>query len=288
MRFLHSLKIASELGKVPISLPVALSALTGYAMQSGSIGWGGRILFLGVLLMSCGSGALNQYQEKDIDSLMPRTRKRPIPSGRISPACVLWVAGGFAASGTVVLALAFPPGALLISWLTLFWYNLVYTPLKKITAFAVVPGSVTGALPPLIGWVAAGGNLADGNILLVSVFFFLGQIPHFWLLLLLLGDEYSMARLPNLKRMMNEDQIRRITFAWIITAMASAFIVMWLMIKVQTLLFILLFYLFYLLLSLSLSFFAEKELRIRSVFTKLNLLYLFMMIFLITDNLLRN
>jgi heme o synthase len=288
MRLLPSLKIASELGKVPISLPVALSALTGYCMYSGAIGWDGRILFLGVLLMSCASGALNQFQEKDIDALMPRTQNRPIPSKRISPVSVLWIAGGFALTGSVILLAALPVTALIISWITIFWYNLVYTPLKRISAFAVVPGSVTGALPPLIGWVAAGGNLFSENILLVSAFFFLGQIPHFWLLLLLFGDEYSLAGLPNLKKIMNESQIRRITFAWIITAMASAFIVMWLMVKVQTLLFMLLFYLFYLLLSLSLSFFAEKELRIRSVFIKLNLLYLFMMIFLIADSLLRN
>ena len=288
MRFLPSLKIASELGKVPISLPVALSALLGYVMQEGSIGWGGRILFLGVLLFSCGSGALNQYQERDIDPLMPRTRKRPIPSGRIAPKNALWIAGGFVVSGTVLLALAFPPAAVLISWLTLIWYNFIYTPLKKVTAFAVVPGSVTGALPPLIGWMAAGGSLTEGPILLVSAFFFLGQIPHFWLLLLMLGDEYSMAGLPNLKQKMNDGQLRRITFAWIITAMGAAFLVMWLVIKIQTLLFILLFYLFYLLLSVTMSFFAEKELRIRSVFLKLNFLYLFMMIFLIADSLLRN
>jgi len=287
MRVFTSLRIASELGKISISLPVALSALTGYAILTGEVGWGGRLLFLGVLLMSCGSGALNQFQERDIDALMERTRNRPVPSGRITPRGALVVAGIFILSGTFILTMVFPVWAVLLSWVTIAWYNLMYTPLKRKSAFAVIPGAVTGALPPMIGWVAAGGSPLNSAIVFVSIFFFIGQIPHFWLLLLLYGDEYDKAGLPSLKNLLNENQIRRITFAWIIAAMASAFLVMFTVIQNRTFLFILLFYSFYLLLSVTLSFYAERELRVRSVFLKLNFLYLFMMVLLIADGLMR-
>ncbi len=133
--------------------------------------------------MSCSSSALNHWQERDIDEKMPRTKNRPIPSGRISANGAFLVAVGFAVTGSVILLMTNPVVALILSWTTLFFYNAVYTPLKKVTAFAVIPGSMVGALPPMIGWGAAGGNLTSEVILLVATFFFIGQIPHFWLLL---------------------------------------------------------------------------------------------------------
>jgi len=145
-------KIIAELGKVRISLPVSLSALTGYVMFTGDLHAQAWLLALGVFFMSCSSGALNHWQESEIDAHMPRTKNRPIPTGKISRSGAFAVAVAFAAVGSVILILSNPVMALILSWITLFSYNVVYTPLKKVTAFAVIPGSMVGALPALSGW----------------------------------------------------------------------------------------------------------------------------------------
>jgi heme o synthase len=281
------LRIISELGKVRISLPVSLSALTGYVMFTGDIHAQAWLLALGVFFMSCSSGALNHWQESDIDAKMPRTKNRPIPSGKISRNGALAVAVGFAAVGSAILVLTNPVMALILSWVTLFSYNLVYTPLKKVTAFAVIPGSMVGALPPLIGWAGAGGNLTSEIILIVASFFFIGQIPHFWLLLLMFGDQYKLAGLPSLNQIFNDGQLKRITYTWILTTIAAALLVIFFVFSNQILMFVLLFYAFYLLFSLSIALFSQKEFAVRPAFLKLNLMYLLMMFFLIADALMR-
>jgi len=285
--FVAFLKIIIELGKVRIALPVALSALAGFTLYAGEIGSQGWLLALGVFLMSCGSGAINHWQEHKTDARMPRTQHRPIPSGRISVAGGLLVALFYVAAGSVVLFFTNPPVALGLSWTTLFFYNLVYTPLKKITAFAVIPGSMVGALPPLIGWTAAGGNITSEIILLVAVFFFIGQIPHFWLLLLMFGDQYKKAGMPSLNQLFSENQIKRITFTWVLTTVASALLVLFFIFTSKALLILLLGYTFYLLFSLSFSMLVKNELNVKQAFYKLNFLYLFMMLFLIADSLMR-
>ena len=275
------------MGKVRISLPIALSALTGYVMFTGTLNSQGWLLALGVFFMSCSSSALNHWQESDIDAKMPRTKGRPIPSGRISRKEAFMVVAGFAFVGSVILILTNPVIALILSWVTLFFYNLVYTPLKRVTAFAVIPGSMVGALPPMIGWTGAGGSLTSEVILLVSTFFFIGQIPHFWLLLLMFGDQYKLAGMPSLTQIFNEGQIKRITYTWVLTTIASALLVIFFVFTNPIIMFLLLFYTFYLLSSLTIAVFVQKELAVRPAFFKLNFLYLFMMFFLIADSLLR-
>ena len=287
LRLKSNFKIIVELGKVRISLPIALSALTGFVMFTGELNSQGWLLALGVFFMSCSSSSLNHWQESEIDAQMPRTKNRPIPSGKISRKGAFLVATGFALVGSVILILTNPIIALILSWATLFSYNLVYTPLKKVTAFAVIPGSMVGALPPMIGWAGAGGSLTSEVILLVATFFFIGQIPHFWLLLLMFGDQYKLAGMPSLNQIFNEGQLKRITYTWILTTIASALLVIFFVFTNQIIMFFLLFYTFYLLFSLTLAVFVQKELAVRPAFFKLNFLYLFMMFFLIADSLLR-
>ena len=270
-----------------ISLPVALSALSGYVLFTGELNSQAWLLALGVFLMSCSSGALNHWQERDIDSKMPRTKNRPIPSGKISANEAFLIALAFAIAGSILLFTSNPIMALILSWITLFFYNAVYTPLKKITAFAVIPGSMVGALPPVIGWAAAGGNITSEVILLVATFFFIGQIPHFWLLLMMFGEQYKMANLPSLNQIFNKNQLKRITYTWVLTTVASALLVIFFVLTNKLIIFALLFYTFYLLISLTIAVLVQKELKVRPAFFKLNFLYLFMMFFLIADALFR-
>jgi protoheme IX farnesyltransferase len=283
----HFLKIIVELGKVRIALPVALSALAGFVLYAGEINGQALLMALGVFLMACASGTLNHWQERKTDAKMPRTQSRPLPSGRITSPQGFMVALGYAAAGSLILLFSNPLTALVLSWATLASYNLIYTPLKKVTAFAVIPGSLVGALPPLIGWTAAGGQIFSETILIVATFFFIGQIPHFWLLLMLFGDQYKLAGLPSLTDIFSEVQLKRVTYAWVLTTIASAFLVLFFVFTSRILLFILLAYVLFLMISLSRSVIFRENFKVLQAFYQLNFLYLFMMLFLIAEGLLR-
>jgi protoheme IX farnesyltransferase len=133
------IRIILELGKVRISLPIALSALVGYTMMTGGLSGEVWMLMAGVFLMSCSSAAINHIQEYKTDALMPRTKNRPIPSGKISVKGAILVAISFFVYGAFILLTSFPPIVFIASLLTLLSYNAIYTPLKKVTAIAVVP-----------------------------------------------------------------------------------------------------------------------------------------------------
>ena len=93
---------------------------------------------------------------------------------------------------------------------------------KEKTAFAVVPGSVIGAIPPLVGYVSAGGNVLDPQILAVAFFMFMWQIPHFWLLIMKNGDDYQKAGFPTISEIYNEQQLKSITYVWIAATAVSS------------------------------------------------------------------
>ena len=278
-------RIIFELGKVRISLPIALSALVGYTMKTGWLSGEVWMLMTGVFFMACSSAAINHIQEYKTDALMPRTKNRPIPSGKISVKGAILVAISFFAYGAFILLTNFPPIVFFTSFLTLLSYNVIYTPLKKVTAFAVVPGSLVGALPPYIGWFAGGGALVDERIIWVALFFFIGQIPHFWLLLLMFGKEYTLAGYPSLNSVFNDNQIKRLSYTWILATIATAFIVSIKVLQGSTSMFFLLLYIFYLLFSLTVGILIKKDIPVRASFLKLNFLYLLMMILLIVDSL---
>lgn len=177
---------------------------------------------LGIFLLSCGAAAMNHYQERSTDLLMDRTRNRPLPSGTITPGKVLMISICLLLSGSIVLLLKTNLLTLEIGLFTFAWYNLVYTPLKKLTPWAIIPGSLVGALPPIAGWVAAGGYLLDPKILLIASYFFVWQIPHFWLLLLVYGKDYDKGGFPTLTNIFSKTQLIRITFSWLLLTIAIA------------------------------------------------------------------
>jgi len=219
------LRLIVELGKMKVTLAVSLTTITGYVLANGGFDTGLILPTLGIFLLACGSSALNHYQESDKDAKMDRTKNRPIPSGRISPSGVLVYAMIFVISGSFLIYYGSGFLAMQLALLALIWYNGLYTPLKRRTAFAVVPGSVIGAIPPVVGWVAGGGSLSNPEIWILAFFFFIWQVPHFWLLLLKYGKEYEKAGFPSLTSIYTENQIRNITFIWTLaTAIASLMI----------------------------------------------------------------
>ncbi len=212
-----------ELTKVRIALVVTLSVATGFLVFSERLSLEILLPLAGTFLLACGSAVLNQVQEARIDALMPRTERRPIPSGRVTRQWAIALTIGLVGSGFTLLASVerHTLTVLALGLLALFWYNGVYVLLKRVTPFAVVPGSLIGAIPPVIGWVSAGGMVSDPTILALAVFFFLWQIPHFWLLLILYGSEYEQAGLPSLTATFSSIQLGRITTVWIV-AVATA------------------------------------------------------------------
>ncbi len=221
-----AIDIFAELTKIKITIAVAFTTITGYVIFAGKFDQGMIIPTFALWLLAAGSAVFNHWQERKTDALMDRTKKRPIPSGKISPQAAFLLGAVLSVSGSVILWIESGLTAMLLGQLALVWYNLIYTPLKKKTAFAVIPGSVIGALPPAVGWVAAGGSIADPRIWMVAFFFFIWQVPHFWLLLLKFGKQYEQAGFPTLTSIYSEKQIKNITFIWTAaTAIACIMIV---------------------------------------------------------------
>jgi protoheme IX farnesyltransferase len=206
--------ILTELTKFRITFFVSVTTFVGYIIHNGGVDLNIIVPTFGVLVLACGASSLNEWQERSYDSKMNRTNSRPIPSGRLSPQNALIISLLFILAGSILLSIN-SLYTMLLGLFTLLWYNAVYTPLKQKTAIAILPGSLVGALPPVIGWVASGGSIIDPKILALASFMFIWQIPHFWLLLLMYDDQYKEAGFPTLSKIFTFNQITKITFLWI-------------------------------------------------------------------------
>jgi protoheme IX farnesyltransferase len=211
-----------ELCKVKVALLSAFSAVTGFFLAAHHREWRVVMMTTGIFLRACGASALNQYQERDLDARMERTRKRPVPSGRIEPPHAFWFSLILISSGELGLLLTGRLLAPLMGLCAVIWYNGVYTFLKKKSAFAVIPGALVGTVPVAIGWTTGGGALHDPALVAISFFFFMWQIPHSWLFILTHGDDFRAAGLPSLATLFSKDQLSRINFIWISAVAVSA------------------------------------------------------------------
>ena len=144
---------------------------------------------LGTALSAGGAGVLNHYLERDVDAVMRRTRDRPLPAGKVSPAAALSLGFAMILAGQVVLVLTVN---LLTAWLALitaFLYVVIYTPMKRTTWLNTSLGSIPGALPPVGGWAAATGHLDTGAWVLFAILF-AWQHPHFYAIAWIFREDY--------------------------------------------------------------------------------------------------
>jgi protoheme IX farnesyltransferase len=220
-----AVKVFTDLIKFRITMLVSLTTGLGYILGAKEITYTLLAVISGIFLLACSSSALNHWQERYTDAIMDRTRFRPIPSGRIEPGNALAVSVLLLLSGSVILITLTNLTTLLIGLANFIWYNGVYTPLKRRTAFAIMPGAIVGALPPVAGWTASGAEIFDYRIAIIAAYMFVWQIPHFWLLLLLYGSDYQKGGFPTLNTIFNDEQIKRITFAWLIATILMALLV---------------------------------------------------------------
>lgn len=209
------LKILLELTKFKISLLATFFMSAGFILAHRGFSEKMALPILGVLFLASGACALNQYQEKEIDRAMERTRGRPIPSQKLSPSTALWISLALLFTGLTILFYGTHSLAFGLGIFAILWYNGVYTYLKRWTPFAAIPGALVGAIPPAIGWASAGGTIFHPQFLALAFFSFLWQVPHFWLILLSAGTDYERAGLPSLSRIFTPNQLKRITFIWI-------------------------------------------------------------------------
>jgi protoheme IX farnesyltransferase len=149
---------------------------------------------IGTGLLASGAAALNQYLERDLDALMERTKDRPLPSGRVQPPTALLFGGMAAIAGLLYLAATTNLLTSLLGALTLVLYLFIYTPLKRLTTLNTIVGAVPGALPPLLGWAAARGEITTAGWALFALQFF-WQLPHFLAISWLYRQDYARAGL---------------------------------------------------------------------------------------------
>jgi protoheme IX farnesyltransferase len=181
-----------ELVKARLSLLVLLTTLVGFL-----IAWRGPMpwvllsaTLVGTALCAGGAAALNQWMERDIDARMKRTRERPLPAGRMSPRDALLFGLLFSLSGIAILGLFANLRAAFLAFATIAIYIIVYTPMKRMSSLNTIVGAVPGALPPLIGWVAARGSYGlEGGLLFATLFFW--QMPHFLAIAWMFRDDYK-------------------------------------------------------------------------------------------------
>ncbi|RMH81377.1 MAG: protoheme IX farnesyltransferase, partial [Calditrichaeota bacterium] len=170
-----------------------VTAFAGFYLAGGEMDWGRLgMTLVGVALAAGGTMALNQYMERDTDRLMKRTQFRPLPAGRIRPGIALTFGVSIALMGLGILALGVNRLSGEITALIVVSYLLVYTPLKRRTPLSSVVGGIPGALPPVVGWVAASGEFHPLAGVLFAVLFF-WQLPHLLAISWLYRADYARA-----------------------------------------------------------------------------------------------
>lgn len=186
-----------ELTKPRITLMVLLTVAAGFFLAGGS-SFGVLVHTLVGAGLSCiGSGALNQYYERESDGLMHRTRFRPLPAQNIAPGTVLLFGVLTAGGGVAWHAALVGTAVAMVNAVTVCSYVFIYTPLKHHTHIATLVGAIPGALPPVIGWTAVRGQIDAGAWILFAILF-LWQIPHFLAIGRMYREDYAAAGIPML------------------------------------------------------------------------------------------
>ena len=181
--------------KAGLAVSVVFSSMAGFLLGVPdilSLDWLILLkLAIGGYCMVGASNAYNQVIEKDLDALMDRTKNRPVPAGRMSPNIALIIASILTAVG-IALLYNINPKTAMFGAISIFLYTSVYTPLKTVTSLSVFVGAIPGAIPFMLGWVAATGNfgIEAGTLFLIQFFW---QFPHFWAIGWFLFEDYEKA-----------------------------------------------------------------------------------------------
>jgi len=272
------------LTKFVLSFAVSLSALFAYIMAKGEVGFDMLLATFSVLLVAMGVSTLNQVQEYKEDAKMERTKKRPIAAGRMSPRIGMIISGVLILFSLVLIYSLIGLTGVNIFMFAFIWYNAMYTPLKKKSALAVVPGAILGVIPPAIGWLVAGNSLMELEFLSLALYFFIWQVPHFWLLVMLFHGDYKDGGYPTAMRLFGQASLQRLTFVWLVfTIQAGIFMVSVFEPYITTIILTSMIALFAFISSLELLKESFQLSNARSVFWKINASFLGVIILLSID-----
>lgn len=207
------------LTRLPLAVANALAAAAGAVLAAGD-NLTVAVASSGVLLLAAGCSALNQVQERDLDARMERTCQRPLPLQHYTVLQVCLGAGVLLTAGALSLGLrGITP--LFLGLTAVILYNGVYTPLKRTRVLSLLPGTLAGALPPLIGWTAAGGGINDARILLLCGALILWQIPHTLLFIHCYRADLRRAGLDHFAELVTGNRGRKLISVWLIAFAAS-------------------------------------------------------------------
>jgi protoheme IX farnesyltransferase len=216
--------VARHIGLAKLSLCylMSASALTAYVARRPVLDSTTLETIFCLFLLCLGSATLNNYQDREFDTRLRRTRRRPLARGEISSRTALTQATALILAGTAGLFLSSGSLALpLTGLIAVGCYNGIYTPLKRTTILAIVPGAACGMLPVSMGWMAAGGGLGSPKLWLLMIVFGVWQLPHFWLVLLAHREDYRSSGIPSMLGILSVGQLRQLVFVW-----AAAFVVL--------------------------------------------------------------
>lgn len=183
----------AQLTKMRLASLVVFSAAMAFLLAPGSVNWNHFILLIiGGFLVTGASNGINQIMERDLDKLMTRTANRPLPGERMSVAEAFIISALMAVAGIFILTYYLNLYSGLLGMAALMSYTLAYTPLKRITPLSVFIGAIPGAIPPMLGWIAATGTISAEAWILFAIQF-MWQFPHFWAIAWVLDDDYKRA-----------------------------------------------------------------------------------------------
>lgn len=229
------IKYHLQIAKVPLCLLVAFSSFFGYFLATAQALLPALFVFFGVMMLATGAATLNSVQERQADKAMGRTRNRPLVKGVISRRRGLLQAQLLLGLGFFILYVGFPTIApVLAGILAVFLYNFIYTPLKHKTVWAIIPGALCGAIPPYIGWLAAGGSYFSPVIMGVVALFIVWQIPHFWLVVLDNQRDYHSSDIPSMLKMMPARSLGLVSIVWVLSLVTILHIIVLLLVELPS------------------------------------------------------
>ena len=197
-----------------LSLAVSLSGLLTYFTITKSPNLEILLPWLGILLLALGTSALNQIQERKFDAKMQRTSKRPLVIKSLSLPQAYIISLSLISFSIFILYYSMSINGIFFSIFTIITYNIIYTYMKRVSYWALIVGSFLGVVAPMIGWMVAGESIYDTKFLFLFLLFFMWQVPHFWLLMLMNGDDYKQAGFPTLKDKIGELGLMRVIAIW--------------------------------------------------------------------------
>jgi heme o synthase len=220
-RFLHLLRVGVGVPNAAVAGCACLIA--AQAPHAAMV----AITTFGTLGLASGALALNQVQERDSDALMARTAGRPLPRAEIHPGTALAVALALIVCGALLLHATPGHAGLWPGLAALVAYNGIYTPLKRHTTLAIFPGALSGVAPLWIGWLAAGGLATAPALHVLSLFLFLWQLPHSWLILLQHPDDYRRCPQHAMYSLFGYSQIARLVVSWSLATAGCGLMLPW-------------------------------------------------------------